>query len=202
MAGNCRHPGTFTVPGQDGADRVTSLNQLTDALVYIRQPEYWEIEVVGSLRGTGLAGPAPYAESLELAAQTYDIPCTMIGSGCCTGPISSVEQKGGDHHTATRPCPGGCGTVGRRVQLLVWQVGPLGRWKGQAVIDTAASSRRWRPGTPRRLAGRTAGPVRCSGSRSEIVLGGEQPVQRSGSGAPAAGRPGAAAGGAADPDGR
>src|SRR5664280_1618437 len=30
MAGNCRHPGTFTVPGQDGADRVTSPNQLTD----------------------------------------------------------------------------------------------------------------------------------------------------------------------------
>src|SRR5664280_494227 len=154
------------------------------------------------------AGPyqRPAADPLDKPApignQTYDIPCTMIGSGCCTGPISSVEQKGGDHHTATRPCPGGCGTVGRRVQLLVWQVGPLGRRKGQAVIDTAASSRRWRPGTPRRLAGRTAGPVRCSGSRSEIVLGGGQPVQRSGSGAPAAGRPGAAAGGAADPDGR
>ena len=25
----------------------------------------------------------------------------MIGSGCRTGPISPVEQKGGDHHTAT-----------------------------------------------------------------------------------------------------
>jgi hypothetical protein len=37
-------------------------------LVYIRQPEYWEIVVVGSLRGTGLAGPAPYTESLEVTA--------------------------------------------------------------------------------------------------------------------------------------
>jgi hypothetical protein len=37
-------------------------------LVYIRQPEYWEIEVVGSLRGGGLAGPAPYTESLEVTA--------------------------------------------------------------------------------------------------------------------------------------
>ena len=37
-------------------------------LAYIRQPEYWEIVVVGSLRGTGLAGPAPYTESLEVTA--------------------------------------------------------------------------------------------------------------------------------------
>jgi hypothetical protein len=36
-------------------------------LVYIRQPEYWGIEVVGSLRGIGLPALAPYVVSLRLA---------------------------------------------------------------------------------------------------------------------------------------
>ena len=36
-------------------------------LVYVQQPEYWEIEVVGSLRGIGLPSQAPYAVSLPLA---------------------------------------------------------------------------------------------------------------------------------------
>lgn len=35
--------------------------------VYIRQPEYWMIEVVGSLRGIGLPALAPYMVSLPLA---------------------------------------------------------------------------------------------------------------------------------------
>lgn len=36
-------------------------------VVYIQQPEYWAIEVVGSLRGIGLPALAPYAVSLPLA---------------------------------------------------------------------------------------------------------------------------------------
>ena len=36
-------------------------------VVHIRQPEYWEIEVVGSLRGIGLPALAPYEVSLALA---------------------------------------------------------------------------------------------------------------------------------------
>ncbi len=36
-------------------------------LVYVQQPEYWEIEVVGSLRGIGLPALTPYAVSLPLA---------------------------------------------------------------------------------------------------------------------------------------
>jgi hypothetical protein len=35
-------------------------------VVHIRQPEYWEIEVVGSLRGIGLPVLAPYAVSLPV----------------------------------------------------------------------------------------------------------------------------------------
>lgn len=35
-------------------------------LVYIRQPDYWEIEVVGCLRGIGLPVLTPYTVSLPL----------------------------------------------------------------------------------------------------------------------------------------
>jgi hypothetical protein len=35
-------------------------------LVYVRQPEYWGIEVVGKLRGIGLPATAPYTVSLPL----------------------------------------------------------------------------------------------------------------------------------------
>jgi hypothetical protein len=35
-------------------------------LIYIRQPEYWEIEVVGCLRGIGLPVLTPYTVSLPL----------------------------------------------------------------------------------------------------------------------------------------
>ena len=35
-------------------------------LIYIRRPEYWGIEVVGSLHGIGLPATAPYTVSLPL----------------------------------------------------------------------------------------------------------------------------------------
>ena len=35
-------------------------------LVYIRRPEFWEIEVIGSLPGMGLPATAPYTVSLPL----------------------------------------------------------------------------------------------------------------------------------------
>ncbi|MEV6973099.1 hypothetical protein [Kitasatospora sp. NPDC093806] len=35
-------------------------------LVYIRRPEYWGIEVIGSLHGLGLTATAPYTVSLPL----------------------------------------------------------------------------------------------------------------------------------------
>jgi hypothetical protein len=77
------------------------LNQLTDALVYIRQPEYWEIEVVGSLRGTGLAGPAPYAESLEVTATIGGSGSTPLASWQAP---SSGQQDGGPSSSRARAC--------------------------------------------------------------------------------------------------
>ncbi|MEU7857270.1 hypothetical protein [Nonomuraea sp. NPDC049141] len=35
-------------------------------LVYIQQPEYWGIEVIGSMNGIGLPATAPYTVSLPL----------------------------------------------------------------------------------------------------------------------------------------
>ena len=66
-------------------------------LVFVRQPEYWGIEVVGSLSGIGLPALAPYEVSLPLAGflgtqgievigasrvQRFDIdPSGSVGAG-------------------------------------------------------------------------------------------------------------------------
>jgi len=68
-------------------------------LVYIRQPEYWEIEVLGRLPGIGLPALAPYTVSLRLAGVTgtkgvevvgatrrarFDVPPAPAPAGKCT----------------------------------------------------------------------------------------------------------------------
>jgi hypothetical protein len=49
-------------------------------VVYIRQPEYWEIEVVGSLRGVGLPAQERYTVSLNLAASTGSKGIVVMGA--------------------------------------------------------------------------------------------------------------------------
>jgi hypothetical protein len=49
-------------------------------LVYIRQPEYWGIEVVGFLGGIGLPVVAPYSVSLPLAGVTGTRGVEVIGA--------------------------------------------------------------------------------------------------------------------------
>jgi hypothetical protein len=81
--------------------------------VYIRQPEYWEIEVLGRLRGVGLPALAPYTVSLRLAGVTgtkgvevvgatrrarFDIPPIApgpVGSGNCTWQAQLDRQPPG-----------------------------------------------------------------------------------------------------------
>jgi len=50
-------------------------------LVYIQQPEYWGIEVVGCLPGIGLPATAPYAISLPLAGHMGKEGIEVIGAG-------------------------------------------------------------------------------------------------------------------------
>jgi hypothetical protein len=49
-------------------------------LVYIRQPEYWGIEVVGCLSGIGLPSTAPYTVSVPLAGITGTQGIEVIGA--------------------------------------------------------------------------------------------------------------------------
>jgi len=49
-------------------------------LVYIRQPEFWGIEVVGSLAGIGLPVVAPYSVFLPLAGVTGTVGIDVIGA--------------------------------------------------------------------------------------------------------------------------
>jgi hypothetical protein len=49
-------------------------------LVYIRQPEYWEIEVLGRLSGIGLPALAPYTAALRLAGVTGTKGVEVVGA--------------------------------------------------------------------------------------------------------------------------
>jgi hypothetical protein len=48
--------------------------------VYLRQPEYWELEVLGRLRGLGLPALAPYTASLRLAGVTGTKGVEVVGA--------------------------------------------------------------------------------------------------------------------------
>lgn len=77
-------------------------------LVYVRQPDYWEIEVVGSLRTPGLPVAAPYAASLPLAgslgtrgvevvgatrSQRIDVPAGQTSSGDCRNWAAWIDLQ-------------------------------------------------------------------------------------------------------------
>lgn len=49
-------------------------------LVYIRQPEYWGIEVVGCLPGIGLPATAPYSVSISLNGIIGTVGIEVIGA--------------------------------------------------------------------------------------------------------------------------
>jgi hypothetical protein len=58
-------PGTFILI-VSGTKPYLNMRVSLSPLVYIRQPEYWGIEVVGSMIGIGLPTTAPYTVSLPL----------------------------------------------------------------------------------------------------------------------------------------
>lgn len=49
-------------------------------LVYVQQPDFWEIEVVGSLSGIGLPVVAPYAVSLRLDGVIGKVGIEVVGA--------------------------------------------------------------------------------------------------------------------------
>ena len=77
-------------------------------VVYIRQPEFWEIEVVGTLRGFGLPALAPYAVSLPLDGtlgtrgievvgatrrERFDVPETPGPEGRCGDWAAWIDRQ-------------------------------------------------------------------------------------------------------------
>lgn len=58
-------PGTYFLI-VSGTKPYVNMTVELSPLVYIRQPEYWGIEVVGSLPGIGLPATAPYTVAISL----------------------------------------------------------------------------------------------------------------------------------------
>jgi hypothetical protein len=77
-------------------------------LVYVRQPEHWEIEVVGTLRGFALPAQAPYFVSLPVTAtlgsagveivgasrrERIDVPTRPAAQGSCRDWAAWVDRQ-------------------------------------------------------------------------------------------------------------
>ncbi len=63
-------------------------------LVYVRQPEYWGIEVLGSLPGVALPGTAPYTVAISLNGILGTIGIEVIGARS-TQKLSIRRVRGG-----------------------------------------------------------------------------------------------------------
>ena len=63
-----------------GTKPFVNMEVTLEPLVFIRQPEYWGIEVVGRLPGVGLPALAPYQVSIPLAGITGTKGIEVIGA--------------------------------------------------------------------------------------------------------------------------
>jgi hypothetical protein len=72
-------PGTYILV-VSGTKPYLNMQVDLSPLVYIRQPEYWGIEVIGSLPGIGLPALAPYTVSLPLDGIRGSIGIEVIGA--------------------------------------------------------------------------------------------------------------------------
>jgi hypothetical protein len=72
-------PGTYILV-VSGTKPYLNMQVMLSPLVYVRQPEYWGIEVIGSLPGIGLPALAPYTVSLPLDSIRGSIGIEVIGA--------------------------------------------------------------------------------------------------------------------------
>jgi hypothetical protein len=72
-------PGTFILV-VSGTKPYLNMQVTLSPLVYVRQPEYWGIEVIGTLPGIGLPALAPYTVSLPLDSIRGSIGIEVIGA--------------------------------------------------------------------------------------------------------------------------
>ncbi|MGW5156128.1 hypothetical protein ACWEPN_11675 [Nonomuraea wenchangensis] len=73
-------PNTFILV-VNGTKPYLTMHVELSPLVYVRQPDYWGIEVVGRLRGIGLPATAPYSVSLPLDGILGARGIEVIGAG-------------------------------------------------------------------------------------------------------------------------
>ena len=72
-------PGTYILV-VSGTKPYLNMQVELSPLVYVRRPEYWGIEVIGSLPGIGLPALAPYTVSLPLDGIQGSIGIEVIGA--------------------------------------------------------------------------------------------------------------------------
>ena len=72
-------PGTYILV-VSGTKPYLNMQVTLSPLVYVRQPEYWGIEVIGSLPGIGLPALAPYTVSLPLDSIRGSLGIEVIGA--------------------------------------------------------------------------------------------------------------------------
>jgi hypothetical protein len=72
-------PGTYILI-VSGIKPYVTMQVSLSPLVYVRQPEYWGIEVLGSLPGMGLPVLAPYTVSLPLGGIQGTVGIEVIGA--------------------------------------------------------------------------------------------------------------------------
>lgn len=83
----------------NGTKPYTNMKVELVPLVYVKQPEYWGIEVVGSLRGIGLPALAPYSVSLPLAGLIGTHGIEVIGATRTERfDIQPIQQSPTDGH--------------------------------------------------------------------------------------------------------
>jgi len=91
-----------------GTKPYVNMDVALEPLVYVRQPEYWEIEVVGKLAGIGLPVATPYRVSIRLNGiigtrgvevvgasrrQRFDVPVETTEQGGCSEWSAFVDRQ-------------------------------------------------------------------------------------------------------------
>ncbi|MDB2437133.1 hypothetical protein N9W89_00320 [Hellea sp.] len=63
-----------------GVKSTVNMDVFLQPLIYIEKPDYWEIEVIGHLRGIGLPATAPYTKTIDISANIGHKGIKVIGS--------------------------------------------------------------------------------------------------------------------------
>jgi hypothetical protein len=92
-------PETY-IPVVSGTKPYLNMEVRLSPFVYVRQPEYWGIEVIGSLPGVGLPTLAPYTVSLPLDGVRGSLGIEVIGAN--QTQLINIPLQAGQDWTAPK----------------------------------------------------------------------------------------------------